>query len=256
MKKVKVLLSLLIVLVLFWNCGTALAKGKDRGKSTGKQGKRAMKVQEKGRGRQTDANEPGKQGKGKRMRQREPQQIREISSKGKGKSKSGRDVNQPAAKLGENRGKGRLKARQDVNELSGKFGKGKGKGPSVEKDTGKGKWHQQQLQAVEKQMLHEEAKHLWRVARLKRIRELAEGDTKTTARVDKLLEKEQKRYDRKRQRMQERKQKILLLAEKSLSEEAQEAVKKGADKEKVKPKEQNEGKAKGKDEDTGEEADE
>jgi len=109
-----------------------------------------------------------------------------------------------------------------------------------------GKGHQQQLKAVEKQMVHEEAKHRKRIARLKRIQKLAaeEKDTKTAERVAELLEKELQRHNRKRQRIQERKEKVLQLAEKSLSEDAEEAIKKDADKRRPKAKEQKRGKGK------------
>jgi len=49
------------------------------------------------------------------------------------------------------------------------------------------------------------------------------------------------RHNRKRQRMQEREQKALQLAEKSLSEEAQRVIKKDTDKKKAKAKEQKQG---------------
>ena len=136
------------------------------------------------------------------------------------------------------------------------------KGKAVEKDTGgdktvkrdasrsegkssKGKGHQRQLEALEKQMVQEEAKHLKRAARLERIRDLANegGDTKVVARVNKLLEKEQQRYDRKRQRMQERKQKTQQLGE-DVGEDDQKTMKKG--------KSESKGKGKGKSDDKGE----
>lgn len=107
----------------------------------------------------------------------------------------------------------------------------------------RGKGHQQQLKSLKTQMVHEEAKHRRRIARLKRIRELAaeENDTKTVERVAKLLEMELLRHNRKRQRMQEREQKALQLAEKSLSEEAQRVIKKDTNKKKTKAKEQKQG---------------
>jgi len=55
-------------------------------------------------------------------------------------------------------------------------------------------------------LVHEEQKHVKRVSRLERIRDLAagKGDTKAVERVNKLMEKEQNRYGRKRQRMEEK----------------------------------------------------
>jgi hypothetical protein len=187
----KVLLSLLIVFVLVWNCSIVSAQGK--GKGAGREGKRTEKSQRKHKSRQVDANEPSRQGKEKRVRE---QVQREIHRKD----------------------------RQKIRVMRGK-----------------GKEHQQQLKAIETQMVHEEAKHRRRIARLKRIRELAakENDTKTVERVAKLMEMELRRHGHKLQRIQEREQKALPLAEKSISEETQKAIKKDADKRKPKAKEKN-----------------
>jgi len=67
----------------------------------------------------------------------------------------------------------------------------------------KGKGLGQQLESVRKQIVHEQAKHLRRLARLKRIRQLAvEGKaTDIVKRVDSLLTKEQGRYDRRQRRL-------------------------------------------------------
>lgn len=75
----------------------------------------------------------------------------------------------------------------------------------VEKGKALGKEHAKQAQAFQKQIRHEDAKHMERHARLVRIRELAaqKGDAEMVARVEKLMEKEQQVYSRKVQRMQE-----------------------------------------------------
>jgi hypothetical protein len=68
----------------------------------------------------------------------------------------------------------------------------------------KGKGPQQQDRAFQKQLVHEQAKHMERQARLERIRELAvkKGDAEMIARVDKLMAKERLVYSRKLQRLQ------------------------------------------------------
>ena len=78
----------------------------------------------------------------------------------------------------------------------------------VEKSKSLGKEHARQAQAFQKQIQHEDAKHMERHARLVRIRELAaqKGDAEMVARVEKLMEKEQQVYSRKVQRMQEQPQ--------------------------------------------------
>jgi hypothetical protein len=77
-------------------------------------------------------------------------------------------------------------------------------GEAVEKGKGKGKGAEQQAKAFQKQLQQEQAKHMERVARLNRIRELAlkQGDTTTVARVDKLIAKEQEVFGRKQVRIQ------------------------------------------------------
>jgi hypothetical protein len=79
----------------------------------------------------------------------------------------------------------------------------------------KGKAHQQQLKAIDDQIAHEKEKHLERKARLERIRQLAEEENnqETIDRVNKLIEKEQHRHDRKIAKLQQRKQKIQQRAE-------------------------------------------
>jgi hypothetical protein len=76
--------------------------------------------------------------------------------------------------------------------------------PSGASEKGKGKGGQQQVQAFEKQLQHEQAKHMERQARLARIRELAvqKGDAEMIARVDKLIAKEQQVFGRKLQQLQ------------------------------------------------------
>lgn len=168
-----------------------------------------------GRGRQADANEPAWQAEARRMRDREPQREREMRRKERQKTheirlrerektRRARDVGQPAGKLG------------------------------------KGKEHQQQLEALQTRMAHEKAKHLRRVARLNRIRGLAaeEDTTKTAIRVDRLLQLEQRRYDHKRQLMDMQRRKIMRIqgrrervpppGEKSLREKTRKAVERRA----------------------------
>jgi len=228
----KGLLALVIALALVWSYGTVFAKGKNKGRGTGAEGKRTEKVQRKDKGRQADVDEPGEQDKEKQEREREQrkilrkkqEKIREMIRKARARSKTGRDANKPPSTI------------KGVREPD----------QAAEGDIGKGKGHRQQLEALKKQMLHENAKHLQRVARLNRIRELAaeENSTKVVEGVDKLLEREQRRYDRKWQRMQERQQKVPPLTKKSLSDEAQKVIKKGDDK--TKAKTQNRGKGKSK----------
>lgn len=196
----KVLLSILVLLILLSNSSAVFAKDKGKGGGAGRGLKGTTKVRQKGREPRIDVGEQGERGKAKRVRKEERRKMREMEAEGKKKAKGGEDVNWPGRKFG--------------------------KGAAEEKQVGRGREHQQQLGAVRTQMTHEEAKHLRRQARLQRLRELAveEGKTETIARIDKLIEKEQGRYGRKRQRMEKREEKVLQLAEESLREEGETAT--------------------------------
>jgi len=63
---------------------------------------------------------------------------------------------------------------------------------------------EKRLEQLRLQLERENEKHLRRVARINRIKELAaeEGSTKVVERVDKLLNKEQQRHSRKQKRLQ------------------------------------------------------
>ena len=133
--------------------------------------------------------------------------------KGKGQDKAGTpsssEVAKPPQSVGDNSldkaankvGKEGKQAAEDLSAKgkdAAKDMKGKAAG-AVEKGKGKGKDHQGQLQAFDKQMRHEQGKHMERQARLARIRELAvqKNDAEMIARVDKLIAKEQQVYGRK-----------------------------------------------------------
>ena len=98
------------------------------------------------------------------------------------------------AKGGRTRARKRFQKRLEEQEkMREMMRKGK-EGFKVGKDTA------QQFEAIQKQIAHEEAKHLRRVTRMKRIQELAleEGNEDIVKRVDTLRQKEEGRYERKR----------------------------------------------------------
>jgi len=145
------------------------------------------------------------QGKSKGQNKDAPTQVNENIAK----------AQEDVQALGKNAEKSMGKAGKDAEKMAEDVtGKGKQGGPKgknaekladdLEKGKGKGKGAEKQLQAFEKQLRHEQAKHMERAARLTRIRELAvqKGDAETIARVDKLIQKEQQVYDRKLQHLQ------------------------------------------------------
>jgi len=167
----KILLTILMIIAVFWTCDVSSAKDKNTGDQ---KSKRAEKLRE------------------------------EAKAKSKAAEKGS---NIDKSKTDEAAGKGRVKTETGKTAVV----KGKGKVDAKENVTAKGKEHQQQMKALDKQLVHEEAKFLRSVARLKRIRELAakKGDTKAVERVDKLIAKAQQINTDKNKRMQERKLKIL-----------------------------------------------
>ncbi len=116
--------------------------------------------------------------------------------------------NAPAAAENVDKDAGKGKAAKQVDERKqgvpqGKKG-GKAATDAVEQGKGKVKGQEKQAQAFQKQLQHEQAKHMERQARLARIRELAvkKGDAEMIARVDKLIAKENEVYGRKGGKMQ------------------------------------------------------
>ena len=167
----KFLLPLLVFLILLSTVSIVYAdKGRGKGKGTGKHAANAARVKKAVAENAEIAADPNLESKGKSAKGRLKKDARPSKEKAKGKSK----------------------------------GKGKGKAVSQEVDEqkAKGKGHQKQLAAVESKLQREQAKHLNRTARLNRLRELAEekGDPKILERVDKLIAKEQQRYERKIQK--------------------------------------------------------
>ena len=113
----------------------------------------------------------------------------------------------------------RKKQRQRIRQMREK-GVDKYKADGNIGGIGRGKDFQRQISVVEKQMTYEQAKHSDRVARLKRIKELAleKNDTATVERVDKLMQKEQQRYIRKRDYLREKARENLRLSIANLRE--------------------------------------
>jgi hypothetical protein len=171
----KILLTILMIIAVFWTCNVCSAKDENTGDQESKSSEK-LREEAKVKGKAAE--------KGSNI---DKSKTDEVAGKGKAKAEAG--------KTAVVKGKGKVDAKENV--------------------TAKGKEHQQQMNALDKQMVHEKAKFLKSTARLKRIRELAvqKGDTKTVERVDKLMAKAQQINSGKNKRMQERKQKIRQLSE-------------------------------------------
>jgi hypothetical protein len=195
----KILLTILMIIAVSWTCDVSSAKDKNTGDLESKR-KSSEKLQE------------------------------EAKVKGKAAEKAG---NIDKSKTDEAAGK----VSRDKAEAAKKAAvKGKEKVAAKENVTAKGKEHQQQINALDKQMVRDEAKFLKDTARLKRIRELAvaKGDTKTVERVDKLIAKAQQINSDKHKRMQERKLKILQSGEAKTGQDIPKVPDRSSDKGKAK----------------------
>jgi len=202
----KSIFSVLIVLVLLWSCGVVFGQRKGRRGGPEKE-KEQTEVVEKEEGQEADTYEPDARAKRKQARKQ-----KEFDMQGE-----------------EWRKKREMRL------------KGKEKSEVV-----KGKDIEQQLAALQKQIAHEEAKHNKRLARLQRMQELAgkTGKTDIADKVNRLLQKEEQRYGRKK-RVLERHERMLSMGrgrkgqgprEKSLEKEGERDIKKRSYEDKYKGK--------------------
>jgi hypothetical protein len=189
----KVLLGLFVGLVLLWNWGTVLAQGKNENAAAGGKRERIRRELRAPSG-VDEPNDPRRQAGQERMKQRE--KARELGRQAREKRRE--EMMKVREKSLAERGKAGYGA--DANRPGG---------------AARGKDHAQQLKALEQQLTQIEQKHLERVAKLNRIRELAvKKDAKdVVGRVDKLLQKEQRLHGRKQERMQTRMSKFRRLEE-------------------------------------------
>ncbi len=203
----RVLLASLVLFIVFLAYAAVIAQGKERGGGGGQQQK-TEKVGQSEKQAKSEANEQSEKGKQREVQTQERTRDR----------KRGRE--EPTAEQKEQQ-------KQKQKQIQEKAAQAKEKGKETEKLKAGGKEHQQQLKALDEQLAHEQAKHADRVARLERMRELAaaEGDTKTVARIDKLAEREQQRFDGRLKNVEEKRAKIVELAEGAKGQEVQPAVK-------------------------------
>ena len=186
-KMKKFVLSILIVILMAWSCGTVVAenKGKEKTKAAPKNAEEKAE-KETNRKIKTETEDTDKPKRRRRRRaERQDNAVRKEKSKRSGA---------PGEKGPARRGSRKEDAQQAAR---------KGRNPH------------QQLRAADTQITYEQEKHSDRVARLQRIRQLAQekGKTDTVERIDKLLEKEQKRFDAKQERINRRREKIVQGAE-------------------------------------------
>jgi hypothetical protein len=205
-------------LVLLIAVDGALAQGQDQNQVQKAAPRRVAPppVRMPGRGpdRQIDPNELTRR---EQRRQQMRGQIEERSSRRRRSADQNEavDANIPRG----------LKGRQEPG--------GKGKDALKQKAVASGEQYRRQLTEVEHQLAQEEVKHRERLARLSRIRELAQqqGDTETVGKVDKLIENDRQRYEAVTQRMERRKNAITEFMKKAAADKN----KSGADADTNKP---------------------
>lgn len=160
-------------LILFIGCIILLTCGSTFGKGKGKPN-RPGKSTEAARFKNADVNDPNVQARAEKVKQRRQQMKAMAQERAKASTKKA------------------VQATQSVQE-------------GTELRAGKEK-RIKQKGALTRRIVHEEEKHEKRQAKLERIRKLGEetGDEKILARANKLIKKEQGRYDKKMQRLLEK----------------------------------------------------
>jgi hypothetical protein len=131
-----------------------------------------------------------KDGKGKEERDNKADKAQKRESKQQQKKEQ--TVEQERVEAKERVKKQERVSKEKVEKSSG----------AAETESKKGKI--QKHQSINEQIAHEKSKHETRLAKLSKMKELAEGDEKTLARVNKLMEKENKRFIAKMAKLDER----------------------------------------------------
>jgi hypothetical protein len=193
-------------LVLCLAAGGALAQQTDQGQTKQQNIPPTVKVATQDANRPAEPNRHAAMPNPEQLRQKTRERMREHV-------KERREMG--------SRGQMNPRRTTDINALAGVKGKMKDRGAAPgEKPAVVSAEHQQQLEMIEQQISHEEAKHRDRLARLNRIRELAQqqGDTEKVARVDNLFPEEQRRYDMKMNIMDRGKKTIIELSQQPASD--------------------------------------
>jgi hypothetical protein len=193
------------VLVLFFTAGVVSAQGQEQDKARQENKPVLMKTIS---GDSNQQAEPNKAAGDVNQQTQPPRQGRE-------RIRRQTRENLPPPSPGEARVRGRMRPGMptDANGLPAVKGKGEPNGQegAVGKTPAKDAQRQQPSTTIEQQITQEEAKHRDRLARLTRIRELAEqqGNTELVAKTDKLLEEENQLYIAKIQRMSHRRNRVI-----------------------------------------------
>ena len=180
----KVVLSLLMGLGLLWNCGMAVAQAKSPDSATGSKRER-IRREVRPPSRVSDANDPRRQAEMERARKRAKE--RELARQSR-----------------EQRRQELMKMRE--KSLAQMEKAGYGADANRPGGAARGRDRAEQLRMLEQQMAKRQQKHLERMAKLNRIKELAtkKGAKETIERVDMLLQKQQRFHGYSQQRMQMR----------------------------------------------------
>lgn len=205
-----------VALVVLPALDTVFARGKGKGGNRAGKSGAEVKAQEKTSNVQAERPAGGNVKK-QRLEKKRRERIRARAGK---RARQSRE--QLQRKMRERASEAKEKTEVEGKLAEKKAGREKAKAKSVEQSKGRGRGHKQQATAAAKQLVHEKAKHRRRVARLKRIRELAEqqGNTKMVQRVDKLMQKEKTRYRRKMKRMEQRTERVGQITEKVKGQKA------------------------------------
>jgi hypothetical protein len=193
MRRISILCAVLIMFVL--GTTSALAKGPKEGKGNkgGGKGKDAAvkEAAEKGKAPTAKEAEAGED-KVKAEKRKAEKQAKATKEKAEDEAEEAKEEAEKKAEKAKKE-KGKAKDKDDDDKAAGK-GKGENKGKS-QKDA-----------ARAKQFEREAAKHETRKARLAEMLKVAEGksDEKAVGRIQKLIDREQSRFEKKNKKMTER----------------------------------------------------
>ncbi len=206
----RVIIFVTVALVVLPALDTVFARGRGGGGTRAGKSGAQVKAQEKAN-RAEAARPAGDKDEKQRLEKERRERIRDKARKQVRQSRE-----QLQKKMRERASEAKRKTGAKGKLAEKKAGRDEAKGKSVEQSKGQGKEHKQQATAAAKQAANEKAKHRRREARLNRIRELAEqqGNTQMVQRVDKLMTKEQKRYERQMESMVQRNGRVEQLSEK------------------------------------------
>jgi hypothetical protein len=206
----RMIVLVLAGMILCWGAGIGFAKSVSDANDNNKT-KQAKKTQKSSKNKQSKQNMTKKKQSAEQARKKLLQRASKNANDPNSAAmraklrRDANDINDPNAMSERNKMLARFRERiEEQKRLDAAQGEGAA--------SNLGKEQQKQLEAIKKEMVQEEIKHRTRLAKLERIKELAENDSMTemVVKADSLLNKEQQRYELKRSNFADRLREIYI----------------------------------------------